>query len=72
MALGLRRTNPAAAWRVLPTGRQARMNRMPPLPEGRVVPADPPGANDYDSFAEAYAAENEGASCMPITSAPRS
>lgn len=30
-----------------------------PAPNDRAVPADPTGTNDYDSFAEAYAAENE-------------
>jgi hypothetical protein len=35
------------------------MNRMPPVPESAAGPADPVVANDYDSFAEAYSAENE-------------
>jgi SAM-dependent methyltransferase len=35
-----------------------RMGRMPPVPETSARPADPV-ANDYDSFAEAYSAENE-------------
>jgi ubiquinone/menaquinone biosynthesis C-methylase UbiE len=35
------------------------MNRMPPVPESSAGPADPAVANDYDSFAEAYSAENE-------------
>jgi SAM-dependent methyltransferase len=35
------------------------MNRMPPVPESSAPPADPAVANDYDSFAEAYSAENE-------------
>jgi hypothetical protein len=34
------------------------MDRMPPVPETSARPADPV-ANDYDSFAEAYSAENE-------------
>src|SRR5882757_8620929 len=33
------------------------MGSMTPVPENR--PADPARANDYDSFAEAYSAENE-------------
>jgi len=32
---------------------------MPPVPEHRGLPTDPSRANDYDSFAEAYSAENE-------------
>ncbi|HET6501269.1 MAG TPA: class I SAM-dependent methyltransferase [Amycolatopsis sp.] len=32
---------------------------MTPVPENRAFPADPVRANDYDSFAEAYTAENE-------------
>jgi SAM-dependent methyltransferase len=32
---------------------------MPPVPENRALPTDPPGANDYDSFAEAYTAESD-------------
>lgn len=32
---------------------------MTSVPESRAVPADPARANDYDSFAEAYSAENE-------------
>jgi hypothetical protein len=32
---------------------------MPPTPESRARPADPPRVNDYDSFAGAYTAENE-------------
>jgi SAM-dependent methyltransferase len=35
------------------------MNRMPPVPESSGGPADPVVANDYDSFAGAYSAENE-------------
>jgi SAM-dependent methyltransferase len=35
------------------------MNRMPPVPETSARPADPAVTNDYDSFAEAYSAENE-------------
>jgi ubiquinone/menaquinone biosynthesis C-methylase UbiE len=35
------------------------MSRMTPVPESRALPADPARANDYDSFAEAYTAENE-------------
>src|SRR6476660_8531940 len=35
------------------------MNRMPTVPENRVMPADPPRVNDYDVLAEAYTAENE-------------
>jgi SAM-dependent methyltransferase len=35
------------------------MDRMPPTPENRALPTDPARANDYDSFAEAYTAENE-------------
>src|SRR5215469_440562 len=35
------------------------MDRMPPAPETSAGPADPAAANDYDSFAEAYSAENE-------------
>ncbi len=37
----------------------ASMDRMPPVPGSRALPADPPRVNDYDSLAEAYAAENE-------------
>jgi ubiquinone/menaquinone biosynthesis C-methylase UbiE len=36
-----------------------RMGRMPPVPETSARPADPAVASDYDSFAEAYSAENE-------------
>jgi len=32
---------------------------MPPFPESSAGPADPAVTNDYDSFAEAYSAENE-------------
>ena len=32
---------------------------MPPVPETSARPADPAVTNDYDSFAEAYSAENE-------------
>ena len=32
---------------------------MPPVPGDPAVPAGPAGANDYDSFAEAYSADNE-------------
>ncbi|HEY3872528.1 MAG TPA: class I SAM-dependent methyltransferase [Actinocrinis sp.] len=32
---------------------------MTTAPEDRALPADPARANDYDSFAEAYTAENE-------------
>src|SRR5215468_8636044 len=35
------------------------MDRMPPVPETSARPEDPAVANDYDSFAEAYSAENE-------------
>jgi SAM-dependent methyltransferase len=35
------------------------MGRMTPGPESGALPADLVRANDYDSFAEAYAAENE-------------
>ena len=35
------------------------MGRMPSVPENSAPPADPVVANDYDSFAEAYSAENE-------------
>jgi len=35
------------------------MGRMPPAPESPAAPADQAVANDYDSFAEAYSAENE-------------
>jgi len=35
------------------------MVRMPPVPENRVLPADPPRVNDYDVLAEAYTASNE-------------
>lgn len=35
------------------------MGRMAPVPENHALPADPARANDYDSFAEAYSAENE-------------
>jgi len=35
------------------------MDRMPPVPEHRVRPADPPRVNDYDVLAEAYTADNE-------------
>jgi SAM-dependent methyltransferase len=37
----------------------ARMDRMPPVPESSAGSADRAVANDYDSFAEAYSAENE-------------
>src|ERR1035441_1302567 len=37
----------------------ASMDRMPPVPENGVLPADPPRVNDYDILAEAYTAENE-------------
>ena len=37
----------------------ASMDRMPPVPENRVLPADPPRVNDYDVLAEAYTASNE-------------
>ncbi|WP_378740839.1 methyltransferase domain-containing protein [Nocardia brasiliensis] len=32
---------------------------MTPVPENHALPADPARANDYDSFAEIYTAENE-------------
>ena len=32
---------------------------MPPVPDSSAGPANQAVANDYDSFAEAYAAENE-------------
>ena len=32
---------------------------MPPVPQNSAPPADPGVANDYDSFAGAYSAENE-------------
>jgi SAM-dependent methyltransferase len=35
------------------------MDRMPPVPDSSAGPANQSVANDYDSFAEAYAAENE-------------
>jgi ubiquinone/menaquinone biosynthesis C-methylase UbiE len=35
------------------------MGRMAPAPEGRAVPAGLARANDYDSFAQVYSAENE-------------
>ena len=35
------------------------MVRMQPVPENRVLPADPPRVNDYDVLAEAYTASNE-------------
>src|ERR1700727_219040 len=35
------------------------MDRMPRVPETSASPADPAVTNDYDSFAEAYSAENE-------------
>ncbi|WP_330294358.1 class I SAM-dependent methyltransferase [Streptomyces sp. NBC_00503] len=35
------------------------MERLTDLPEVLAQPADPIAANDYDSFAEAYSAENE-------------
>jgi SAM-dependent methyltransferase len=35
------------------------MDRMPPVPENRARPTDPPRDNDYDVLAEAYAADNE-------------
>jgi hypothetical protein len=35
------------------------MDRMPPGPEHRALPTDPPSVNDYDILAEAYTAENE-------------
>lgn len=35
------------------------MERLTNLPEGLAQPADPARVNDYDSFAEAYSAENE-------------
>src|ERR1035441_7906777 len=37
----------------------ASMDRMPPVPENGVLPADPLRVNDYDILAEAYTAENE-------------
>ena len=37
----------------------ASMDRMPPVPDNRVRPADPPRVNDYDVLAEAYTASNE-------------
>jgi len=37
----------------------ASMDLVPPVPENRVLPTDPPRANDYDSFAEAYTAESD-------------
>src|SRR5215469_3775633 len=49
---------PGPAWpAALPL--HARMDRMPAVPEGSARPANQTVANDYDSFAEAYAAENE-------------
>ena len=36
------------------------MKRMPPVTGGSAEPAGKAAANDYDSFAEAYSAENEG------------
>src|SRR5215813_3454113 len=36
-----------------------RVDRMPPVPGTSARPADPAVANDHDSFAEAYSAENE-------------
>ena len=41
------------------TGRPATMERMPPVTGGSAEPAGQAAANDYDSFAEAYSAENE-------------
>jgi hypothetical protein len=35
------------------------MGRMSSVPEDGALPADLLGVNDYDSIAEAYAAENE-------------
>lgn len=35
------------------------MGRMTPVPGSRAVPAGPARVNDYDSFAEAYSAEND-------------
>src|SRR5437879_9521392 len=35
------------------------MDRMPPVPDNRVRPADPRRVNDYDVLAEAYTASNE-------------
>jgi len=35
------------------------MDGMPAVPQGSAGPASQTVANDYDSFAEAYAAENE-------------
>jgi hypothetical protein len=35
------------------------MGRMPPVPENLAGPAGRAVVNDYDSFAEAYSAENE-------------
>jgi ubiquinone/menaquinone biosynthesis C-methylase UbiE len=32
---------------------------MPPVPEDRPPPTDPPRANDYDSFAQAYTTESD-------------
>jgi SAM-dependent methyltransferase len=40
-------------------GGYATMDRVPQIPEISALPADPAKANDYDSFAEAYSAENE-------------
>jgi 2-polyprenyl-3-methyl-5-hydroxy-6-metoxy-1,4-benzoquinol methylase len=36
------------------------MDHMPAESVNEALPVDPPRANDYDSFAEEYAAENEG------------
>jgi SAM-dependent methyltransferase len=35
------------------------MNRMPAAPEDLALPADPPGVNDYDSFAAEYTAQSD-------------
>ena len=35
------------------------MDRVPAAPDNGALPADPSRVNDYDGFAEAYAAENE-------------
>jgi SAM-dependent methyltransferase len=40
-------------------GRHATMERVPPVTGGSAEPAGQAAANDYDSFAEAYSAENE-------------
>ena len=43
---------------------------MPPVPENSAQPAAPAVVNDYDSFAEAYSAENEISLCNAYYARP--